>query len=892
MNTSIVTLCSGLVCLALTTPAQAADTTPPSSPVPVAEAQTPHTVYLHWNAATDPSGIKGYGVLRNGALIAKTSGTQYTNSGLTPATSYSYTLITEDKAGNRSQPSTPVVVQTPPPDTIAPTPPTGLKAVAVTSTSISLAWTAATDASGIEGYGIVRGGNKVGETSGLKFTERGLTPNTTYVYMLKARDKEGNLSAYSSSLTVTTPPLTAAVLNVRVEGLALGGQLQLAHGTATLLAKLNGPLQFPVQTTPGLDLRIAMQPVGQSCAVSANAPAMVPTDGSPVFVRCRYLSSATRVIQPETLPNEALAVNFKPNELAFPGMPYDSRPGVIGGIFPYEYRLKSVTLNGVAVSGGVALDFRRGTIRFTPQQEGSYVLTVEIRDSGTTQKTLTTSFTITSAAANFLFVASNGLDSSGRGTRELPYKTLAYALAHSTPQQAIVLRKGTYVTGGFSLDDSRAKQLLAWPDEVVTLDLVDSGIGVHSNNAPPARIEGFDLTRIKQYGIVSDPTFAGLVIRNIRFLDGKEGATISENPAFIHGWGDNTPNWRHKLLVQDNDFGTYTMNSSGSGYAMTLFDAGESLIENNQLHLGATKGGIHDKDNSQHNTYRENYIEFSDANANGSGIQISAQANSDRVHIHHNLLVNAGITLGVQCFQSDCYMREHNVHHNTLVNQGINMNWGPFNPTSSGTRLTHNIISSRSKSPYGGLSCQGSLPVAFDTQLTARANLLETSHALAFKDNECTGRDMTWAQWWAHGMDTSASGSTVTAGSALVGAGPLTGLPAADSRRGTRGHQHALPATDSSAPTAPSGLVLSAVTANTLTLEWTASSDNVGVVRYDLYRDGVLAGTSSTSRFSYTGLTAGSRYSLTLKAVDAAGNQSAVSPALTAKTSAAVALVH
>ncbi|WP_298210299.1 hypothetical protein [Acidovorax sp.] len=568
----------------------------------------------------------------------------------------------------------------------------------------------------------------------------------------------------------------------------MGATLKLGHGSAALDATLNQPYAFAPQVAAGaaLDLRVLAQPVGQSCAVSAGAPATVPADGAPVFVHCTH-TPAARITMPETLPNAALAVSFGMRDIAYPGIAYESRPGVVGGLFPYEYRIKSFTLGGVAQNmADVSLDWRRGTVRFTPAREGTYVLTLEIRDSGAAQKTLEQSFTIQSAASRFLFVATDGADTAGRGTVAAPYKTLAYALANSAANQAIVLRKGTYLPGAIRVNDSKAKQFLAYPDEVVTLTLGSgSRISVNSDLAPAARIEGVDITGVKQWGIVSDPSKAGLVVRNVRFLDG-EATDNRENPAFIHGWGDTGAAWRHKLLLQDNDFGTYV----GDGYATTLFDAGESLIENNQLNLGQTFGGFHDKDNSQYNTYRENYISFSDAHRNAMGIQVSAQGNSTNLHIHHNLLINTGIHLGVQCFQTTCYMRDHDVHHNTVVKQRIGMNWGPFNPTSFGTRISHNIISNDSLPPYGGLSCQ-SRPANLATQLSAAANLIESTHTLAFKDSQCSANDMTWAVWQGtYGFDTPASGSTVGASSALTGSGPTTGLPAGDTRRTRRGHQY------------------------------------------------------------------------------------------------------
>ena len=95
---------------------------------------------------------------------------------------------------------------------------------------------------------------------------------------------------------------------------------------------------------------------------------------------------------------------------------------------------------------------------------------------------------------------------------------------------------------------------------------------------------------------------------------------------------------------------------------------------------------------------------------------------------------------------------------------------------------------------------------------------------------------------------------------------------------------------DTSPPTAPSRVLGTGVTAGTVDLSWTASSDNVGVAGYTVLRDGVAIGTSATTRYSDTGLTAGRAYVYTVRANDAAGNTSAASTAITVSTTASGAV--
>ncbi|WNI26080.1 glycoside hydrolase family 6 protein [Streptomyces sp. ITFR-16] len=91
---------------------------------------------------------------------------------------------------------------------------------------------------------------------------------------------------------------------------------------------------------------------------------------------------------------------------------------------------------------------------------------------------------------------------------------------------------------------------------------------------------------------------------------------------------------------------------------------------------------------------------------------------------------------------------------------------------------------------------------------------------------------------------------------------------------------------DTQAPTAPTGVTATAKTGTSVSLSWTASTDDTGVTGYNVYRDGVQVGSSTTTSYTDTGLSASTAYSYTVKAKDAAGNVSAASSALSATTSA------
>ncbi|MFI6291579.1 discoidin domain-containing protein [Nonomuraea sp. NPDC050790] len=319
------------------------DTVPPSAPGNLrSTATTSSSVSLAWNASTDNVAVTGYDVYRGTTLVNTTSGTTFTDTGLTPNTGYTYTVRARDAAGNTSPASSPVTattqqsstetllsqgrpatassiegagfeaakavdgstttrwasaegrdpewisidlgttaaisrvklnweaayaksykIQTSPNgttwtdlyatttgngatddltglsgsgrhirmhgtargttygyslwefevygtqasgDTTPPSTPANLRSTATTSSSVSLAWNAATDNVAVTGYDVYRGSTLVNTATGTTFTDTGLTPNTGYTYTVRARDAAGNVSPASGPVTATTQP--------------------------------------------------------------------------------------------------------------------------------------------------------------------------------------------------------------------------------------------------------------------------------------------------------------------------------------------------------------------------------------------------------------------------------------------------------------------------------------------------------------------------------------------------------------------------------------------------------------------------------------------------------------------------------------------------------------
>ncbi|MFC8454732.1 glycosyl hydrolase family 18 protein [Kitasatospora sp. NPDC057223] len=198
-----------------------ADVLPTAPGTPKVTESTAHTLALSWPAATAGDfPVASYEVVNGSAVLATSTSTGVLVSGLTPATSYTLAVRAKDTRGNTGPQSAAVTASTvdPATDTVVPTAPTALHSTAVTSASVALAWTAATDNQRISAYDVYQGGVLVQTVPGttLAATVGGLSPSTAYTFTVKARDPADNASPASNALAVSTGDLVGPGKYARV----------------------------------------------------------------------------------------------------------------------------------------------------------------------------------------------------------------------------------------------------------------------------------------------------------------------------------------------------------------------------------------------------------------------------------------------------------------------------------------------------------------------------------------------------------------------------------------------------------------------------------------------------------------------------------------------------
>ena len=169
-------------------------------------------VSLAWSMAGDDTGVVSYRIYRNSEVIATVAATvmSYQATELTSGTEYTFRVEAGDEAGNWSTdgPSTVITTSPAPADTTAPSWPEGssLNASNVTTSGITLTWTAAEDETGVTGYKIYRGSEELATVNGevLTYQVTGLASGTRYDFRIEAGDEAGNWSSNGPTASAST----------------------------------------------------------------------------------------------------------------------------------------------------------------------------------------------------------------------------------------------------------------------------------------------------------------------------------------------------------------------------------------------------------------------------------------------------------------------------------------------------------------------------------------------------------------------------------------------------------------------------------------------------------------------------------------------------------------
>lgn len=169
---------------------------PPSVPSNfTVQASSSSSIYLDWNAV---SGAISYQIYTcSGSYVGQTSSSQFTVTGLSPNTFYSYQVRSVNSHGSSGFTTCRGAMT----DGAPPGVPSGFSAQATSSSSVFLDWNAVSGATNYQVYSCA--GSFIANTNSSQYTVSGLSDGTTYSYKVRAVNSSGN-SSFSSCRNATT----------------------------------------------------------------------------------------------------------------------------------------------------------------------------------------------------------------------------------------------------------------------------------------------------------------------------------------------------------------------------------------------------------------------------------------------------------------------------------------------------------------------------------------------------------------------------------------------------------------------------------------------------------------------------------------------------------------
>lgn len=182
---------------------------------------------------------------------------------------------------------------------------------------------------------------------------------------------------------------------------------------------------------------------------------------------------------------------------------------------------------------------------------------------------------------------------------------------------------------------------------------------------------------------------------------------------------------------------------------------------------------------------------------------------------------------------------------------------------------------------FMGVSYAAPFELTLDTAKLGNGDHIVTAKAYDAAGNVANSKDMTIIVANKPADDSSPSATDESA--AAQGRTTMAGQPAAQTANSSPGSSNSgssspgngsSNSSDGSAPSVPGGLLLAADDGYTANLSWTASTDNVAVIGYKIFRNGLQIGTSASNSYKDQTVVPGNTYEYKVSAYDTASNES------------------
>ena len=824
-----------------------ADTTPPAISSGFAtSALTATGLTLTWSASTDNVAVTGYEVFRNGITAGTTTTLSRAFTGLAPTTAYSFTVRARDAAGNWSAQSPAFVISTPP-DTTAPAVPIGLAASLVTTTGFTLKWTAATDNVRVTGYEVFRNGVSLGLTTATSRAFTALAPATTFSLTVRARDAAGNVSALSAPLSVSTLPDTAAPsvpasltpTLVAISGFTFRWSAATDNVAVTAYEVFRDGVAQPLVAAPATSLAFtglalntpytitvrARDAAGNFSALSVPRIVSTLADTTPPTVPAGLVASAA------TINSFTLSWNASTDNVGVTA--YEVFRGTVSLGLVNSPAL-TLALTGLAPNTGYSMRVRARDAagKWSAQSVALVVRTLpDTTDPAIPAAPVASAVTVTGltlswpAATDDVAVTGYEVFRNGVSLGTTPATTLTRAVTGLTPDTAYT----------FTV---RARDAAAnWSDPSAPLV-----VSTPPDTAAPTAPAGLTATVISVSSFTLNWTAATDNVRVTAYEISRDGTVVGTSTKPTRNISGLVPATSYTFTVRARDAAGNWSAPSVPLPVATLADTTPPAVPTALVASLVT----------------------------GSSFTLRWTAPKDNVRTALYEVFRDGVSLGTT----------------TATSRVLT---GLFPETEY-------AMSVRAADAAGNWSAQSlPLPVTTTADFTA-PSAPGTPVASAIT---VTGFALTWTAssdgvgvtLYEVFQDNVSVGTTAARTLNLSGLTPNTTYALKVRASDAAGNWSAPSAVrsvktlaDSAAPTVPAALVASAITNTSVTLTWTASTDNVGVTAYEVFRGTVSQGTTDATTMVVNGLTPATAYTLRVRARDAAGRWSAQSVALVVTT--------
>jgi len=845
--------------------------------------------------ASDNVGVVGVQFELDGASLGSEDTTSpYSVSWNTTGTtngSHTLTAVARDAAGNQTTSSAVVVtVDNPVSDIQPPSIPTGLTATAVSSSQINLSWTASTDNVGVTGYRIYRcqgagctPSTQIATSPTNSYSNTGLSPSTTYVYRVAAYDAAGNTSGQSSQASATTQ-----------EGAVSGNvyYVEMDTGSDSYSCAQCQSASTPKAT---IDSALGCVSAGDTIAVKGSMDA----SGLPVFIN----NTGGAAVYPSGngVDDVGSISSMSGSTITISGSPdlsgvstatdyaqvYDSRKGNSGAfkISAVNDGTDTITVENSWLPGG-------GFVSETSADPGlleikvTRPLNIVAWDNNNPPH-----FTTESSDTGRAFV----VDSSSGG-----YEVRYVRFYNMFIEYDWTSGSGSYGSlawfygGAYSIVDScdfyKGRVAIFWENYnhpifriIVQRNRMRDMSCDASHDCGPT-----DSTEVMYMGNATNPAEMGhnQITYNYFSMRSDVTANYQGNAVDIKGNSDYAVIWGNHFYN--------CISSAGGGGGVVDVVGSNAVIANNyfQDSRRSTNDAVFNPIAIQADdtTIFGNIFDGIDCDGAGASSSECAAIRIDgywdsrsNVRIFNNVMYNfygnlSGEISGISIDNTNDISGE--IRNNIIQdmnNTGSGSDYGIFVQHGGAVPTASNNISYGNDTAWSGITCSNCLtsdPGMIDEandgfSIGSGANAENAGYDMssyAEVDNHDAANPTIFSTWPTLAITQPIERS----GAWDIGAYEYTGVG------------------DTTPPSTPTNLTATAISSSQINLSWTASTDNVGVTGYRIYRDGSQIATTANTSYSDTGLSPSTTYTYRVAAYDAAGNQSSQSASASATTPAVV----